>query len=74
MTALSCENLKKVYKQGETDVLALNEVTLEIESGSFVAITGESGSGKSTLLNQYKDYLTNLNIKEKNIIYFNFWY
>lgn len=51
MTALSCENLKKVYKQGETDVLALNEVTLEIESGSFVAITGESGSGKSTLLN-----------------------
>lgn len=43
---IKVENLCKNYK----DIAALKDVTFEIESGSFLAITGRSGSGKSTLL------------------------
>ena len=41
----------KIYGQGENEVKALNNVSLEIEEGEFVSIVGSSGSGKSTLLN-----------------------
>ncbi len=50
MIILSTENLKKTYGKGETEVKALNDVTLEVEQGEFVSIVGTSGSGKSTLL------------------------
>lgn len=50
MEILKAENLSKIYQTGESAVYALNDVTLGIEEGSFVAITGPSGSGKSTLL------------------------
>ncbi|MFR2778809.1 MAG: ABC transporter ATP-binding protein [Intestinibacter bartlettii] len=40
-----------MYGQGENEVKALNNVSLEIEEGEFVSIVGSSGSGKSTLLN-----------------------
>ena len=50
MIILSTESLKKKYGKGETEVKALNDVTLEVEQGEFVSIVGTSGSGKSTLL------------------------
>ncbi len=50
MEFLKIENLCKVYGTGESQVTALDHVSLTIEKGEFTAIIGPSGSGKSTLL------------------------
>jgi putative ABC transport system ATP-binding protein len=47
---ISIENVSKVYQMGETEVRALDDVSLRIEKGEMTAIMGQSGSGKSTLL------------------------
>lgn len=50
MNILKAVNLRKVYGQGETKVIALDDVNLEVEKGEFTAIVGTFGSGKSTML------------------------
>lgn len=48
---IEINNICKVFKQGDTEVRALNDVSFSVAAGEFAVITGYSGSGKSTLLN-----------------------
>jgi len=48
---IECENLVKIYKTKEVEVLALQGLDLTVEKGELMAIVGNSGSGKSTFLN-----------------------
>jgi putative ABC transport system ATP-binding protein len=50
MSMIEVENLTKIYKVGETEVHALDGVSMQIEKGELVSIMGPSGSGKSTLM------------------------
>lgn len=51
MSIVQLEHVFKDYTMGDQRVQALNNITLSIDEGAFLAIAGPSGSGKSTLLN-----------------------
>jgi ABC-type lipoprotein export system ATPase subunit len=48
---IGCENLVKIYKVADLEVVALQGLDLEIAAGEMMALVGPSGSGKSTLMN-----------------------
>ena len=47
---IELENVTKIYRMGQTKLMALDSISLNIEKGEMVAIMGPSGSGKSTLM------------------------
>ncbi len=50
-TIIRLEQISKIYGEGNTEVRALSEVSLLVESGEYCSIMGPSGSGKSTVMN-----------------------
>lgn len=75
MKILRVDRLKKVYGKSDAKVIALNEVSFDVEEGEFVAIIGPSGSGKSTLLHLIagleKPSFGNVYFYDKNIFEMN---
>jgi len=51
MALLKLENISKIYHTNKVGVLALNDVSFEVEKGEFLSLAGPSGSGKTTALN-----------------------
>lgn len=71
---IRCENLVKIYKTSDVEVVALQGLDLDVKKGELMAIVGNSGSGKSTLLNMLggldKPSAGNLMIDGRNLLKF----
>ena len=50
-SVIDLDRVTRLYRMGDSEIRALDEVCLRVQRGEFIAITGQSGSGKSTLLN-----------------------
>lgn len=50
MALVELRNVSKIYQVGDEEIRALDDITLDINSGEFISIIGPSGSGKSTLM------------------------
>jgi putative ABC transport system ATP-binding protein len=50
MPLVELRNVSKIYRLGDEEIRALDDITLDIEAGEFISIIGPSGSGKSTLM------------------------
>ena len=51
MSLIELKDIYKIYSDGDSEIRALDGVSLTVEKGEFVAIVGSSGSGKSTCMN-----------------------
>lgn len=51
-TMIKVNNLRKVFINGDSEIVALKDISFDVPEGQFLTITGKSGSGKSTLLYQ----------------------
>jgi ABC-type lipoprotein export system ATPase subunit len=71
---IHCENLVKIYKAADLEVVALQGLDLHIQEGELMAIIGNSGSGKSTLLNMLggldRPSAGNLSVDGKDLLKF----
>ncbi len=65
-TLLRAHALTKSFRSGSEEVLVLDDLSLEVQAGEFVALVGESGSGKTTLLH----LLAALDTPTKGEVYF----
>ena len=65
-TLLRAENLTKIFRSGSEEVTVLDDLSVEVQAGEFVALVGESGSAKTTLLH----LLAALDTPTKGEVYF----
>jgi len=65
-TLLRAESLSKIFRSGSEEVTVLEDLSLDVQAGEFVALVGESGSGKTTLLH----LLAALDTPTKGEVYF----
>ncbi len=67
MEIIRVESVSKVYHQGRVSFKALDQASLSVEKGEFVALAGPSGSGKTTLLN----LIGSLDVPDEGKVFFN---
>lgn len=67
MTIIRVDSVSKIYHQGRVSFKALDQVSLAVEKGEFVALAGPSGSGKTTLLN----LIGSLDVPDEGEVFFN---